>query len=186
MKKLGFTLIELVTVMAILAVVMGVSVAILMQALDWQRNYDEYSEQMRSVDRLIGTFREDVRTLGKPENLSDGDTLLRWKTDTKTIDYTILPGEFPNQLNVVRSVLREGQMDEYEIYRLPDRSALRFVAGQDNDAGLIALSLWTSPLGTELPNLDDLNPFDRTIPKSLEQKIDPKYAGNWRTIVTRY
>jgi len=68
---------------------------------------------------------------------------------------------------------------------------VRFAEGTGNDAGLIALSLWTAPQGTTVlnhtvPNLTELNPFDRTVPQTLEQQIDPKYAGNWRTIIVRY
>jgi len=63
---------------------------------------------------------------------------------------------------------------------------LHFVDGQDEDAGLMALSLWTAPPGSEIPNLGEFNPFDRTIPKTLETHIDPKYAGLWRTIIVRY
>jgi len=83
-------------------------------------------------------------------------------------------------------VQQEGQRNHYEIYRLPDRTTLRFSDGTGNDAGLMALSLWIAPRGTEIPNLDELNPFDRTIPHSLERQIAPQYAGNWRTIIVRY
>jgi len=186
MKRHGFTLVELVTTMAVVAVIMGITAILLVQLFDYQQNHNEYSERMRSVDRFVVAFRNDIHSYGKPEILSDGDTLLRWTTETETIEYTSQPGEFPDQLNVVRTVRKEGQQNRYETYRLPDRTALCFADGTGNDAGLVALSLWTAPQGTEMPNLSELNPFDRTLPEFLEQQIDPKYAGNWRTIIARY
>ena len=183
--KQGFTLVELITVIAVLAVVMGISVIMIAQLFDFQRNYNEYSEQQRDANRFAAAFREDVHTYCKPEIVSEGDTLLRWTTETETVEYTKQPGSFPDQCSVVRTVRKEDQ-ERREIFQLPDRTTLSFTEGKENDAGLVALSLWTTLPGTETPKLDELNPFDRTVPKSLEQHIDPKYAGNWRTIVARY
>jgi len=185
MRRPGYTLIELITVMAVMAVVMGVSVVMLVQLFDFQQNTGEYADCTRAVDRLVIDFREDVRTYGKPEVLTDGDTWLRWTTETTTIEYTAQPGKFPDQRHVVRTVQKEGK-NYYETYRLPDRSALHFADGKDDDAGLVALSLWIAPQGTEPPNIEELNPFDRTMPKVLEERMNPKYAGHWRTIIVRY
>ena len=186
MKRDGFTLVELIAVMAALSVVMGVSVVMLIQVFDFQRSNDEYSEGRRTVDRLIADFRSDVHTYGKPEILTEGTVLLRWKTDAEMVEYTSEPGEFPGQQNIVRTVRKEEQTNRYEMYRLPDRTALHFAEGKDSDVRFVALSLWTAPQGTEMPKLDELNPFDRTLPKTFEQRINPKYAGNWRTIIARY
>jgi prepilin-type N-terminal cleavage/methylation domain-containing protein len=191
MKRDGFTLIELINVMAAVSVVMGVTAVMLVKLFDYQQNHGEYSDQRRAVDRFVAGFRNDVRTYGKPEIVTDGITLLRWTTETETIEYTAQTGEFPDQRNIVRTVRKEEQTHRAETYRLPDRTMVRFVDGTGNDAGLVALSLWTAPQGTPVPhhavpNLDALNPFDRTIPKTLEEQIDPKYAGNWRTIIARY
>ena len=185
MRRRGFTLTELVAVMAALAVVMGVSVVLLVQAFDFQRMSAEYSESIRTSNRLIADFRSDVRTHGKPEIPADGNTLLRWKTETETIDYVVEPGEFPDQQNIARTVQKDDRVFR-ENYHLPDRTTVWCVEGKDTDTGLVALSLWTTTQGTEVPNPSELNPFDRTLPKTLEQRIDPKYAGNWRTIVVRY
>ena len=196
MKRHGFTLIELVAVMATVSVVMGITAVLLVQLFDYQRNLAEYSERMHAINRLVAEFRNDVRTYGKPEILTDGDTLLRWTTETKTIEYMAQPGEFPDQWSVVRTVQNEGTNNRSETYHLPDRTTVRFAEGTGNDAGLIALSLWTAPQGTAVlnhavpnltePNLSELNPFDRTLSQTLEQQIDPKYAGNLRTIIVRY
>ena len=185
MKRDGFTLIELITVMAAVSVVMGVTAVMLVKLFDYQQNHGEYSDQRRAVDRFVAGFRNDVRTYGKPEIVTDGITLLRWTTETETIEYTAQPSEFPDQLNIVRTVQKE-EGKHNETYRLPDRTMLRFAEGKDADAGLIALSLWTAPQGTGTLNHAELNPFDRTIPKTLEDQMNPKYAGNWRTIIARY
>jgi len=184
MKRPAFTLTELLAVMAALSVVMGISVVLLLQAFDFQRTNDLYAEGNRAASRLIADFRSDVRTYGKPEISADGDALLCWNTGTETIDYATQPGAFPDQLIVVRTV-RKGESVSQETYRLPDRTVLWFVEGNHANAGLVALSLWTTPTGakTLTPNdMSDMNPFDRTLPQS---DIAPKYAGNWRTIVVR-
>jgi len=185
MKRFGYTLIEVITVMAAMGIIMGITVVLFVQLFDFQRNNDEYADQMRAVNRFASDFRGDVRTYGKPEIVSDGTALLRWKTEAETVEYTVKAGEFPEQQIIVRTA-KEGGNQRSETYQLPDWTSLRVVDGSDDDAGLIALSLWTAPQGTDTPNLDELNPFDRTVPKSLEQRIDPKYAGNWRTIIVRY
>jgi len=186
MKSPGFTLIELITVIAVMAVVLGISVLMFGQLFDFQRNHNAYSEGVRVSHRLITDFRSDVRAYGKPEILSEEGALLRWSTESETIEYTLQSGEFPEQQNVHRTVHKDGQQIHRETYRLPDDSALYFAEGGGNDAGLIALSLWITPPGTKTPKPDELNPFDRTMPQALKQQVDPKYAGNWRTIVVRY
>jgi prepilin-type N-terminal cleavage/methylation domain-containing protein len=186
MKRHGFTLVELIAVMAALAAVMGASVVLLVQLFDFQRDYEEHLTGMSATARLAAIFRHDVHTYGKPEILSDDNLLLRWATETETIDYTLKPGDLPDQQIIIRTVRQEGQPNRYETYRLPDRTTLHLTDGKGDHAGLVALSLWTAPLGTATPNHDDLNPFDRILQKSLEQRIDPKYAANWRTIIARY
>jgi len=186
MKKRGFTLVELISVIAVLAVVLGVAVVMFGQLFDFQRDNDEYTQGIRSVNRLAADFRTDVRTYGMPDILSEGETLLRWTTESETVEYTLQSGGFPEQQNVIRTVREENKQTRYETYRLPERTALHFTEGQGENAGVAALSLWIAPPGTEIPKLDELNPFDRTVPQSLERHVNPKYAGNWRTIVVRY
>ena len=189
MKRDGFTLPELLAVMAALSVVMGISVILLLQAFEFQRANEQYSDGIRAVDRFIADFRNDVHTYGKPEILTDGTALLRWNTGTETIAYLIEPGTFPDQQTIIRTIRKEGEQTDPsfgETYRLPERTMLWFVEGKETNAGLIALSLWGTPTGTEPPNPNDLNPFDRTLPKSHEQQVNPKYASNWRTIIARY
>ncbi len=184
-KNRGFTLVELIAVMAALSVFMGISVVLLVQIFDFQRNNDEYSEQFRSVNRLADAFRNDVHEFGKPEISADGASL-QWKTETGKVDYVTEDGDFPEQKITVRTEWKDGKSLRRESYRLPEHAVLRFVPGKDKDDGLVALSLWTTPPGTEPPKPETLNPFDRTLPKPLEQRVDPRYAGNWRTIVARY
>ena len=185
MKRTGFTLTELIAVIAVLAVVMGTTVVMLVQLFDFTQHYEEYSQQSRHVDRLVAVFRSDVHTYGKPESPADG-ALLRWKTETETVDYVLEPGEFPGQQAIVRTVQKGGQSTSRETYRLPDRTTLWCVEGKEAATGLVALSLWTTPQGTEPPKIDGLNPFDRTMANSLQQQINPKDAANWRTIIARF
>jgi len=70
MKKNGFTLIEVITVMAAMGVVMGITIVLFVQLFDFQRNQGEYAEKMRTIDRFVADFRGDVRIYGKPEILS--------------------------------------------------------------------------------------------------------------------
>jgi type II secretory pathway pseudopilin PulG len=188
MRRHGFTLTELVAVMAVLFAVMGVSVVMLVQVFDFQQTNDQHAEGMRAVDRLVVDFRKDVRTYGKPEIPTDSPTLFQWKTETATVEYVIAPGTFPDQQIVVRTVkmLQDDEQLFRETYRLPDRTTVWGVSGTESESGLVALNLWTAPLGTKAPLPETLNSFDRTIPMMPTLQVDPKYAGNWRTIVARY
>jgi len=183
MKKPAFTLVELIAVMSAMAVVMGVAGILLVQLFAYQRDNDEYSDGIRAADRFVAAFRDDVHACGKPEIFADGETLLRWNNGTETIDYVAQSGAFPDQQAVVRTVRKDGKKTGGETYRLPDHSTLWFVDGKDANAGLVALSLWITPKGTNMPKRDEMNPFDRTIPNS---PVDPQFAGNWRTIIARY
>jgi prepilin-type N-terminal cleavage/methylation domain-containing protein len=186
MRKHGFTLVEMIVVMAAMAVVLGTTTVLLVQLFDFQRNNDEYSYRSRSVDRLVAAFRDDVHANGQPEILTEGKTLLRWKTESETVEYAVEPGDFPDQQAVVRTVQKDGQQNRSETYLLPDRTTVWCVDGKDANVGLVALSLWTTPQRIEMPKMDELNPFDRSLPKNVDDRIDPKYAGNWRTIIARY
>ena len=182
MRRLGFTLLELIVVMAVMFAVMSVSVVMLVQAFDFQRANDQHAEGMRTVDRLVVDFRKDVHTYGKPEISTDSQTLFQWETELATVEYVVEQGTFPDQVILVRT-LQEGEKGVRETYRLPDRTTVWGAMGTESESGLVALSLWTSPQGTDPPSPETLNPFDRTTPTL---QIDPKYAGNWRTIIARY
>jgi len=179
MKKPGFTLIELLAIMVAMFTIMGVSVALLVQAFGFQRTTSQYSDGIRAVDRFVADFRNDVHVYGKPEIPADGDTLLRWNTGTETVDYVTQPGLFPDRQTIVR-IMHKDALRSVETYRLPNRMTLWFENGKDANAGLVALSLWTTPQSGETPRPSDLNPFTRTLPG------DSKNTGNWRTIIARY
>ena len=182
MRKSGFTLVELLAVMVSLFAVMGVSVVLLVQAIHFQKKNSAEAEGMRVFDRLAVDFRSDVHAFGKPEIPDDG-ALIQWKTDTETLRYVLEPGRFPEQQVIVRTLEKDGQK-QIESYRLPERTAVWCVDGKATDANLAALSLWTVPPGTEMPPLDTINPFDRTIQKGSQ--ADSQHAGYWRTIIARY
>jgi type II secretory pathway pseudopilin PulG len=186
MRK-SFTLIELIAVMAVMFTVMGISVVILIQAFDFQQTNNEHAEGVRAVNRLLNDFREDVHSFGKPMIPTEGEILIQWKTETAEVCYTRAPSSIsPNQQAVVRWLSKDGQ-SLTETYRLPDRTTVWCVDGETTHAGLVALSLWTTPPGTETPKLETLNPFDRTMPSStVNPTVNSKYAGNWRTIAARY
>jgi len=183
MQKAGFTLTELLAVMTALFAVMGISVVLLVQTLDFQHGNSVFSDRICAADRLVADFRNDIHAYGQPEIPADG-ALLRWKTETITLDYVIEPGKLPDQSIVVRTLQKDGQKF-CETYRLPDKTTVWCVDGKETDTGLVALSLWTmlAP-GMEMPPLETLNPFDRTFQE--KSQVNLRYAGNWRTIIARY
>ena len=190
MKKRGFTLIELISLMAAAAAIVGFAAMLLVQLFLFQQNNDGYTQGVRSANRLADDFRNDVQAFGKPEILMGQETLLRWvllrgNEESGMIEYTTEPGRFPEQLNLVRTMSKDGQQVHRETYRFPSRVSLQFVEGQEDNTGLIALSLLMMPQGPAV-DISEFNPFDRTLPKSLEQRVDVKHAGHWRTIVVRY
>ncbi|MDR0328134.1 MAG: type II secretion system GspH family protein [Planctomycetaceae bacterium] len=186
-KQSGFTLVELIVVLTALFAVMGVSVVLLVQTINFQRTNSAYLDGVRVLDRLVVDFRNDVHAYGKPVIPNDGNTLLQWKSDTVSLDYIVKEGRFADEQQIVRTLKKDGETI-LETYRLPEKTTVWCVNGADSDAGLVALSLWTIPLGTKMPPQAELNPFDRTLstPETLESNMVPRYAGNWRTIIARY
>jgi prepilin-type N-terminal cleavage/methylation domain-containing protein len=185
----GFTLIELVTVLAILSVVMGLSVMILFSMLDFHLKYDEQLKQWSATNRLAAQFRDDVHRNGHPEILRQDAKLLQWQNGENKITYTLEDGEFPEQKLVRRDVWRNQERIATEHYALLDNTAIWFDEGKEKNAGLTAMNLWTQPPGSKMPDPNRLDSFTRTISQSEEQpsdrQTDPTFADNWRIILVR-
>ena len=185
-RRYGFTLVELLVVMAILSVVMGVSVTLMFMMFDFQQRYTEQSGQIQSTNRFIEQFRADARLHYAPLIASDDETILQWNAGNNKITYAPVPGEFPEKRDVVRRVWQGDKLTGTEIYHLPDDATLRFVLGQDANAGLLALSLWEQPPhGNAIPP-EKLDPLTRTVVDLSPESPDPNFAGNWRTIIVRF
>ncbi len=179
----AFTLVELIAVLAGLVIIMGVSMGLLFAMLDFQQRYDEQSEQLRSVNMFFAQFRDDARDASaEPVLVSDASFLIEWPTEAGKIRYKIVPGEFPEQQNVVREVWNGEKITGTETYKLPDYAVLWPVEGKDDNAGLIALNLWEHRPHTEAPDTSQLDPFART---RIDSPENPNDFGYWHTIIVR-
>jgi type II secretory pathway pseudopilin PulG len=184
-RKQGFTLVELIVVMAGVSTVMGVSVVLLFMMFDFQQRYAEQSTQIKRTNRFIEQFREDARGQNTPLVNPGDDVLLQWSGGGRKITYSLVPGEFPEKKSVMRQVWRDEEIESKETYLLPDHTVLGFDIGKDENTGLIALSLWEQRPHTPAPEPAQLDPFSRALPESLRREIDPKFAGNWHTAIAR-
>ena len=186
MKHLAFTLVELLVVMAILTVVMGTSVTLMFTMFDFQQRYAEQSEQLRSTNRFVEQFRQDARLRYTPQLAPNDETILQWDGETSKITYSLVPGEFPEKRDIVRHVRQGDELIATETYHLPDFAELRFVMGQDANAGLLALSILEQPpLGNVIPP-EKLDPFSRTLLDPQPDSLDPNAAVHWRSVIVRF
>lgn len=184
----GFTLVELIAVIGCLSVIMGVAVVLLFQMFDMQRRNEERSVEIRSTNRFVVVFREDVHRLGKPEikanSIDQEKVLLSWQSDDSIVQYELQDGDFPGQKFVRRIEKTDEKVRKIDDYRLPDQSVLRFYDGKDDHADLVALSLWRQTPGMNVPKADEMNPFNRTLPAvSLDETV---HVGIWRTVLARF
>ena len=179
----GFTLIELIAVLAGLIVVMGISMGLLFAMFDFQQRYGEQSTQLRSANMFFTQFRNDARIAsGKPVLSPDSSFLIEWPTGTGKIRYRVISGEFPEKRHVVREVWDAEKITGTETYQLPDYAVLWPVEGKNDHTGLIALNLWEHRSRTAPPDIARLDPFTRTLSGSQE---NPNDAAYWRTIIVR-
>lgn len=63
---------------------------------------------------------------------------------------------------------------------------LQFVEGKDRYAGLVALSLWRRTPGGDIPEVGEMNPFDRTVSSESTSQGEAAYVGVWRTVLARF
>ena len=183
--KRAYTLTELIVVMACFSVIFGVAVGLFFTAFDFQLRYAEQTLTAQSTDRLAEQFRRDARTPGQAVCGPEENVLLRWTDGDRRIEYELAAGRFPEKKNVIRNEKQGAAVLNTETFALPDDSRLKFVPGEGEFAGFLAMSLWTDPPGIRDVNIDELDPFRRVVPQSLKNRVDPGYAGNWRTVLVK-
>jgi len=183
--KRAFTLTELIVVMACLSVIFAAAMALFFTAFDFQLRYAEQTAAALSTDRLVEQFRKDARRLGQAVCEPTETVLLRWTDGDRQVEYELAPGPFPEKKIVIRNEKQGAIVLSTEKFTQPDDSRLKFVKGEGEFAGFLALSLWSDPLGIRDVNTDELDPFRRTVGESLKNRLDPGYAGNWRTVLVK-
>lgn len=186
----AFTLIEMVFVIAAESVLIGLTTAVLVLALE-TKTKEERGEQARlAAPRLAEEFRSDVRAA--EESRVEGNQLFLTLPEQKEIRYEIVMETHPhherdNKLALQKTVLIDGKRGSGETFMLPQHTTAWFERGKDTHDGLIAFHIWTPPTNrygvalADTPARDKLNGFTRTI--SDNNSIDPKFAANWRVIV---
>ena len=186
-KSQGFTLVELLVVLAILSTVMGISVTLMFTMFDFQQRYAEQSEQLRSTNRFIEQFRNDARLYHFASIEPDRVTIEQYTYGNmpSKITYSLVDGKFPEKRDIIRRVWQNDTLTGTETYHLPDYAQLQFVEGTGDHAGQIALSLWEQPPGSNIYTPDELNPFTRTLSNPQPDSPNPGDAIHWRTVIVR-
>jgi hypothetical protein len=184
-KHSGFTLIETVLVFSAEIFVIGLGVGVLFMVTEARIKEYRGDSARLSVSRLSEQFRTDLHAA--TTTLLENDSLRLTFPNDEEIVYLIEQAEFPEQSVLRRNKLRGNKKIATETFTIPDHSVAWFVF--DQDAGLVALNIWTQPVDRRgqilvtIPKKEDLNPFTREITGKDKIGIDPRYAGNWRTII---
>ena len=186
-RRMAFTLVELLVVMAILSTLMGISVTLMFSMFDFQQRYAEQSEQLRSTNRFVEQFRVDARLNHFASIEPDGITIQQFTYGNmpSKITYSLVPGKFPEKRDIVRRVTQGDKLTGTETYHLPDYAAVQFVMGQDANADLLALSLWEQPHGANVFTAEELDPFTRTLLNPQPDSPNPGDAIHWRNVIVR-
>ncbi|MDR0610903.1 MAG: hypothetical protein LBG58_12385 [Planctomycetaceae bacterium] len=184
-KYSGFTLIETVLAFAAETFVIGLGVGVLFMVTEMRIKEYRGSYLCSSYSRLSEQFRTDLHA-ATTSQLENNSLRLTFPNDEELV-YSIEQAEFPEQPVLRRNKMYANKKIATETYILPDHSVAWFVS--DKDAGLIALNIWTQPVDRRsqilvtMPKKEDFNPFTREIAGQDKIGIDPRYAGNWRTII---
>ena len=186
-KSQGFTLVELLVVLAILSTVMGISVTLMFTMFDFQQRFAEQSEQLRSTNRFVEHFQRDARLNYAVLIDPNAETILQWNDSEgqNKITYSLVQGKFPEKRDIVRREWQGDTLAATEVYHLPDYAELRFVEGTDDHANQIALSLWEQPPNANVFTPDELDPFTRTLRDAQPDSPNPGDAVHWRTVIVR-
>lgn len=179
----GFTLVELIVVLAILSIILVITTSMTFMMFDRYRHTVENREQNEAASRILDSIRSDIRAYGVPEKTFDNDELLLWDKEGKRITYTVLEKDMPGWKVIARNSVTGNGPNVSERFRLPDNIDFDFRTGNGEFENFFAVSLFMQiPEGPE-QDLKEFDPFTRTVPEGTEP--DPKYAGNWRTIIVR-
>ena len=181
----AFTLVELLVVMAILSTIMGISVTLMFSMFDFQQRYAEQSEQLRSTNCFVDQFRQDARLRYTLQLEPDNETLLQWADGDRVITYSLVDGKFPEKRDIVRRVTQGDKLTGTETYHLPDYAAVQFVMGQDANAGMLVLSIWEQPPGSNVFTSEELDPFTRSLRNPQPDSPNPGDAIHWRSVIVR-
>jgi type II secretory pathway pseudopilin PulG len=186
-KYSGFTLIETIIVFAAETFVIGLGVGVLFMVTETRIKEYRGDSVRSSLSRLSEQFRTDLHT-ATTSQLENNSLRLTFPNEEELV-YSIEHAEFPEQSILRRNKIHGDKKIATETFTLPDHSVAWFVF--DKDAGLIALNIWTQPVDRRgqilvtIPKKEDLNPFTREITGKDKIGIDPRYAGNWRTIIVK-
>ncbi|MDR2440665.1 MAG: hypothetical protein LBE12_14985 [Planctomycetaceae bacterium] len=184
-KHSGFTLIEAVLVFWAETLVIGLGVGVLFLVTETRIKESRGDSARLAASRLSEQFRSDLHAATQT-TLENNSLRLTFSTGEEVV-YSPEQAEFPKQPVLQRRKIQNDDKIATETYTLPDHSVAWFV--QDKNTGLVALNIWTQPVDRRdqillpMPKKEDLNPFTREITGQDTIGIDPRYAGNWRTII---
>lgn len=186
----GFTIIELLTVLCSGFVVMSTASMLLAIVFDLSGSQRIRRNNIQAQNRLLESFRKDVRQFGDPEILeqkirSQNAVLLRWKTEKGSVIYR-MDSLDRRRVEIQRQVLNSDKIVSRESFVLSPRVRLDFYRGSGKDReDLIALSLWVLPSGSNEMEKKDLDPFTGVVSPSILKQYDPRYISNWRTAIVK-
>lgn len=191
----AFTLVELIVVLACLSAFFCVALMLFFSLAEFQVNFERSGEQTLSTDRFLERFREDAHASGAPEIPewegplgavgSEETPLISWERGEIRTAYLLREGKFPEQIEVVRREFEGEVLRNTYTYHLLDDTLVWCERGIGEFENVLALNLWRKISTVPDPEPGQLDPFTREVSGSLREHVNPKFAGNWRTVLVR-
>lgn len=167
MTRRGYTLMEMLVVIALGTVLLGVAVGVLHLLMRTQHSGRESVYQTETVARLAEQFRSDARAALRPI-AAEGEPKDRWRfalAADRTVTYRLRPGEIERREQIAAKQVRQ------ESYTLPRNYLAEITVRTDATPAMASLVLapsgLASPAGREI-RIDAALGADHRFAKSSE------------------
>ena len=134
----AYSLIELLTVIACLAIVMTITAGLMIQMLRLDRGGRDRAVAASNLERLATALRADAHAATAPVE-TKADRLVLPVSGGRTIEYLV------RGVNVVRTIREGEKVRGFEAYPRPKGTTARFGESITSDATMVSLHVETPP-----------------------------------------
>jgi prepilin-type N-terminal cleavage/methylation domain-containing protein len=134
----GFSLIEMIAVISVLATLFGITGAILFQMFRVDQSERARVVAASNLERLARAFRADAHAATGPADRTDARLVLPM-AEGRSVEYLV------RELDILRTVHRSGKTEGFEFYRRPNATRTRFESTGDGPRPIVAIVFTLDP-----------------------------------------